>query len=138
LGRTTATISLSLSDLQKADITICPAIYQHFVPGTRHLRINAFGDRIAAFEIETQIMDWRRDRAAKTVPFELDPETIRLVEKLLQDLGLEMGIIDAKLQGDGDIIFLEINPQGQYLFLEGATKFDLTGMCADFLIGLAQ
>jgi glutathione synthase/RimK-type ligase-like ATP-grasp enzyme len=138
LGRTTAAVSLSYSDLQNADLTICPAIYQHFVPGTRHLRINCFGEQIAAFEIETQIMDWRRDRSASTVPFDLDPETICLVQKLLQDLGLEMGIIDAKLQEDGDITFLEINPQGQYLFLEGATGVDLTGMCADFLISLAQ
>jgi hypothetical protein len=48
-----ATVPLTVAELEKADL----------VPGTRHLRINRFGERVAAFMIETQVMEWRRDHS---------------------------------------------------------------------------
>jgi hypothetical protein len=137
-GRTMATVALTGADLQKADMTLCPAIYQHFVPGTRHLRINCFGERIVAFMIETRVMDWRRDHAARMTPYRLEPRTSELCLRLLERLGLEMGVLDAKLLDSGDICFLEVNPQGQFLFLEGATGVDLIGLCAAFLLERAR
>ncbi len=137
-GRTMAAIALRPPDLEQADLTMCPAIYQHFIPGTRHLRINCFGGRIAAFAIETDVMDWRRDHAARMTPHPLDARTSELCLGLIEKLGLEMGMLDAKLLDNGDICFLEVNPQGQFLFLEGATGFDLTGLCAAFLLERAR
>jgi glutathione synthase/RimK-type ligase-like ATP-grasp enzyme len=137
-GRTMATVPLTLADLEDADVTLCPAIYQHFIPGTRHLRINCFGERVAAFAIETEVMDWRRDHAARMTPYALDPRTSELSVGLVRKLGLEMGVLDAKLLDSGEICFLEVNPQGQFLFLEGATGVDLTGLCAGFLLERAQ
>jgi hypothetical protein len=137
-GRTMATVPLTLAELAKADLTLCPAIYQHFIPGTRHLRINCFGERITAFMIETHIMDWRRDHAARMTPYPLGPRTSELCLRLLDRLGLEMGVLDAKLLDGGDVCFLEVNPQGQFLFLEGATGTDLIGLCAAFLVDRAR
>ncbi|HEX5079204.1 MAG TPA: hypothetical protein VFV80_08640 [Geminicoccaceae bacterium] len=137
-SRTMATVLLTPADLASADVTLCPAIYQHFVPGTRHLRINCFGERIAAFAIETPVMDWRRDHAARMTAYPLDARTAELCALLIAKLGLEMGVLDAKLLDSGEICFLEINPQGQFLFLESATGFDLTGLCAAFLLERAR
>ncbi len=135
-GCTMAAVTLTPTDIMGADTTICPAIYQHFIPGTRHLRINCFGEQVVAFEIETRVIDWRRDHTARMTLYDLDHNTENRVKSLVFDLGLKMGIIDAKLRENGEVCFLEINPQGQYLFLEGATGVDLTGMCAEFLISL--
>jgi hypothetical protein len=137
-GRTMATVPLTLADLEDADVTLCPAIYQHFIPGTRHLRINCFGEQIAAFAIETDVMDWRRDHAARMTTYPLDRRTSQLSVGLIGKLGLEMGVLDAKVLDSGDVCFLEVNPQGQFLFLEGATGFDLTGLCAAFLLQRAR
>jgi hypothetical protein len=133
-GRTTAAVRLTSADLDDADVTLCPAIYQHFIPGTRHLRINCFGEQVAAFAIETEVMDWRRDHAARMTPYPLDSRTAELCLGLTGKLGLEMGVLDAKLLDDRKVCFLEVNPQGQFLFLEGATGVDLTGQCASFLV----
>lgn len=83
-------------------------------------------------------MDWRRDRTARITEFELPGMIKKLVIELVREMGLKMGVIDAKLLENGDVYFLEINPQGQYLFLEAATDFDLTKLCADFLIEQAN
>ncbi len=37
-------------------------------------------------------------------------------------LGLVYGAIDMRLQPDGTYVFLEINPAGQFLFVESVTK----------------
>jgi hypothetical protein len=45
-----------------------------------------------------------------------------------------MGIVDMKLAPDGEPVWLEVNPQGQFLFLEGLCGMPLTEIFADFLI----
>jgi hypothetical protein len=47
-------------------------------------------------------------------------------------LNLRMGIFDLKVSDDGPV-WLEVNPQGQFLFLEGITGVDLTTLFAKFL-----
>ena len=44
-----------------------------------------------------------------------------------------MGIIDLKLTRDNIPIRLEINPQGQFLFVEGISGLDLTSHFVNFL-----
>jgi hypothetical protein len=66
------------------------------------------------------------------------PETrCAIIERKLGDvlgrLGLRMGVADLKITPAGDPVWLELNPQGQFLFLEGLTGLDLTGAFADFL-----
>jgi hypothetical protein len=48
-------------------------------------------------------------------------------------LKLKMGIFDLKVNVNGEIFWLEVNPQGQFLFLEGLTGIDLTTPFRDFL-----
>jgi hypothetical protein len=44
-----------------------------------------------------------------------------------------MGIFDLKLSDDGEPVWLEVNPQGQFLFVEGLAGLDLKAAFADFL-----
>jgi hypothetical protein len=44
-----------------------------------------------------------------------------------------MGVLDCILTDDGEPVFLEINPQGQFLFIEGLTRLPLTEYLAAFL-----
>ena len=44
-----------------------------------------------------------------------------------------MGVADLKLTPEGHPVWLELNPQGQFLFIEGMTRMDLTGPFCDFL-----
>jgi glutathione synthase/RimK-type ligase-like ATP-grasp enzyme len=111
---------------EEAAIRACPAIYQEYIPGTKHIRLNCFGDRSFAGLIETEEVDWRPNLEVPisrwTVPHALHTTTRRV----LDTLGLEMGIIDLKMTTGGDVVWLEVNPQGQFLFLEGLTGEPLT------------
>lgn len=138
-GQTMAAVEVSPGQIGSADVEVCPAIYQHVVRGHRHLRINCWGDQVVAFEIRSDLLDWRRDQAAPIQAVRLSTPHRDLSSRLVRSLGLQAGVIDAKLPADGsEPVFLEVNPQGQFLFLEGATGVDLTGVVARFLHDQSQ
>ncbi len=57
----------------------------------------------------------------------------RRVRDVLDALELEMGIIDIKLTPEDEPVWLEVNPQGQFLFLDALTDLHLTDRFADYL-----
>jgi hypothetical protein len=124
--------------LRDGDVAVCPAIYQELVRGTRHLRICCFGDEIHTAMLETEALDWRYPLDAHVEPYALDGRTADSIRRLLRNLGLKMGIADMKLGPDGTPVWLELNPQGQFLFLEGMCELSLTNPFADFLLQQAR
>jgi glutathione synthase/RimK-type ligase-like ATP-grasp enzyme len=112
---------------------LCPAIYQEYIPGQRHIRAQCFGDSVYAVLIESQNLDWRVNLE---VPFTIVdlPEDVKMhLCDVCKLLGLKMGVVDLKLTPEDKFAWLEINPQGQFLFAEGLSGLDLTSAFADFL-----
>jgi glutathione synthase/RimK-type ligase-like ATP-grasp enzyme len=114
-------------------IRLSPAIYQEMIPGTRHLRIHCFGESVHAVEIESAAVDWREDIDIPFHAVHIDSHLQDQLRDALARLGLRMGIVDMKLRPSGTPVWLEVNPQGQYLFTEGLAGLDLTGHLAKFL-----
>ena len=52
----------------------------------------------------------------------------------MQELGLRYGAIDLILTPDDRFVFLEINPNGQYLWIELATDLPISAAIADHLL----
>lgn len=114
-------------------IRLCPTIFQEYIPGTEHLRVLCFGDEIHAVSIDSPLLDWRPNTGGvECRPVELDAATTSRIRAMLAALNLRMGIFDFKLNR-GRPIFLEVNPQGQFLFVEGLTGVDLATPFATFL-----
>src|SRR6185312_12158775 len=104
------------------------------------LRITVVGRQVFAAEIHSQHSnhtrhDWRRyDRYATPyfrheLPGALQRRCIALVERM----GLCYGAIDMVLTPDGRYVFLEINPNGQYLWIEQATGLPISDAICDLL-----
>ncbi|MFI1500169.1 RimK family alpha-L-glutamate ligase [Streptomyces platensis] len=116
---------------------ICPATYQEYIEGSRHIRLNCFGDRMYAALIETTALDWRPDLNVPISSWPVPDDIRQRVGAVLRQLGLRMGIVDLKLTPEGEPVWLEVNPQGQFLFLEPLTGEPLTEHFADFLLSAA-
>jgi glutathione synthase/RimK-type ligase-like ATP-grasp enzyme len=115
-------------------LQLCPAIYQEMIDGTQHLRINAFGDEFLTAIITSENLDWRFGIAKATVePYELSATLKAQLQEFLDRAGLRMGIFDMKINLNQEPIWLEINPQGQFLFVEGLSEMKLADAFADFL-----
>jgi glutathione synthase/RimK-type ligase-like ATP-grasp enzyme len=114
-------------------LRLCPTIFQEYVPGSRHIRALCCGDEVHAATIESADLDWRQDLRVPMAPYEVDPPTRRRLARLLELLGLRMGVADIKIDDAGDLVCLELNPQGQFLWVEGLTGMDLTSAFCGFL-----
>ena len=112
---------------------IAPATYQEAIDGFKHLRINCFGSTIKSVLIEADRLDWRENLDVPIYEYQLSQEDQSKVYDLLATLDLRMGIIDCKINSEGEMVWLEINPQGQFLFLEGITDIPMTDCFVDFI-----
>lgn len=128
------TLALREEHLADTDaLRLGPTIFQRFVDGSRHIRALCCGDHVYAAEIDSPELDWRVNLDVPVRSFDVDAVTARRLAAMLRLLGLRMGIFDLKLDPSGEPVFLELNPQGQFLFVEGLTGMDLTGEFGAFL-----
>lgn len=123
------------------DLRLCPLLVQPYVPKRLELRVTVVGRRVFAAAIHSQASnhtrhDWRRYDDARTpiTPFALPPEVAERCRALVRELGLCYGAIDLVLTPDDRFVFLEINPNGQYLWIELATDLPISDAVADLLL----
>ena len=129
---------------QAACIRFGPVIFQAYVPKRLELRITVVGEQVFAAEIHSQASartrdDWRRYDLARTPhrPHALPPEIGQACVRLTRRLGLRYGAIDMVLTPDGRYVFLEINPNGQFLWIEELTGLPISDALADLLAARA-
>jgi hypothetical protein len=122
-------------------VRFCPVIFQAYVPKRVELRVTVVGAEVFAAEIHSQASnhtrhDWRRYDFHKTpyFPHELPREVKLRCVRLVERLGLCYGAIDLVLTPDGRYVFLEINPNGQYLWIENATGLPISDAICDLLM----
>lgn len=124
------------------DLRLCPVVAQAYVPKRVELRVTVVGDAVFCAAIHSQTThhtrhDWRRYDMAHTPmePFPLPPEVADRCRVLVGALDLCFGTVDLVLTPDGRFVFLEVNPNGQYLWIEDATGLPITDALVALLAG---
>ncbi len=132
---------VSTRDIGYADgIRFCPMIFQAYVSKRVELRVTVVGGDVFAAEIASQTThhtrhDWRHYDPTAT-PMTQHVLPLDLAERCVElggHLGLRYGAIDLVLTPDGRYVFLEINPNGQYLWIEDATGLPISDAICDLL-----
>ncbi len=80
-------------------------------------------------------LDWRFDYTVPFRPHALDAETSTRLRAVMRRLGLVYGAFDRRLTPAGENGFLEVNPNGEYLFVELLSGIPLSERMATFLAG---
>jgi glutathione synthase/RimK-type ligase-like ATP-grasp enzyme len=126
---------------QLGGLSHCPAILQQYIPKELELRVTVVGERVFACAIYSQEHaaiqeDWRRQRVdgLRYEPFNLPPAVERLCIELTRKLEIEFGCLDLILTPDGRFVFLEINPLGQWLWIEQKTGLPIAEGIVDLLL----
>jgi hypothetical protein len=121
-----------------ASFAAAPAIYQEYIQGSDHLRLNCFGAHSYAARICTEDLDWRANLNVPITSYTVPPALHNRVRSVLDLLRLEMGVVDLKLTPQGEPVWFEVNPQGQFLFLDALTDLGLVEKFATYLIAEAR
>ena len=127
-----------IRSIMHRDLPIAPAIFQEYVSGPADIRATIIGDRIFAARIATiqsraRGVDSRLDMDVPYEPHQLPASLSTLLLKLMSELGLVFGTVDLKMVDENEYVFLEINPQGQFLYVEILTRMPITSALADLL-----
>jgi glutathione synthase/RimK-type ligase-like ATP-grasp enzyme len=129
--------------LQQLDgIREAPCQFQAMVPKAYELRIVVMGNRVFATEIHSQEnelsrIDFRQQYALDTTPYRAHdlPEAVATqCIRVVRALGLVFGVLDVIVTPEGEYVFLEVNQQGAYLWLEEMTGQPLVENMCEFLI----
>lgn len=129
-------------DLLEAEaLRYSPMIFQEQIPKLRELRVvfvegNLFVGVLDASRYSATTMDWRRATlvASPWESEELPDQVARGLNTLMAKLGLGFGAIDLIETPDGEYVFLEVNPTGEWGMLERDLHYSISGAIADALL----
>jgi glutathione synthase/RimK-type ligase-like ATP-grasp enzyme len=120
-------------------IALTPAVFQHYVAKATEIRAVVIGDRVFAASVDSQADPQTRHdvRAVENMdcyqPCEL-PEAVRdRLARLVRGFGLGSCSADLIHSPDDEYVFLELNPNGQWLWLETHAGLPLSETVAGFL-----
>jgi len=126
-------------------LSLCPMTFQERIGKQLELRATVVGRRVFTASIDSQASaraahDWRRDGVRlvdEWRPYTLPPEVEGRLLTLMDYFGLNYGAADFILTPDGRHVFLELNPSGEFFWLEHGPGLPISGALADVLLGLA-
>ncbi|MEV6404505.1 ATP-grasp ribosomal peptide maturase [Streptomyces bobili] len=115
-------------------VRVTPHLFQARVDKAADLRVLIVGQDVFAVRIDSGLLDWRKDYNALTYGVVDLPDS--LAETLLSylgHLGLVSGSFDLAVDHDGDVHWLELNPNGQWGWLEERTGLEMAASFANLL-----
>ncbi len=127
-----------LEDLEA--VKLSPVIYQPLITKACDVRVTYVAGALFVAEIDSQMdrsaaIDWRRTanpdlpHRSATLPQELRRRVVQFMTKL----GLVYGALDLVRTPTDEYMFLEVNPNGQWLWLEERLGFPIADRIADWL-----
>jgi hypothetical protein len=129
-------------DTALGNLRLAPTIFQEEIRGSLDLRITAIGEKLFVVgfpptALESAGESWIDNRLNLEVPYRehVLPSSVETgVLAMMKGLGLSFGTVDMKIDESGNYVFLEVNPQGQFLYVEILTGIPLARAMAEFLL----
>ncbi len=123
-----------------AALKFAPVIAQEWLDKAVELRVTVIAPHVFGAEIRSQAvrgtrLDWRRRATeAEHAPHRLPDDVARRCAAVTRALGCCFGAIDLILTPAGEYVFLEINPNGEWRWVEDATGLPMTAAMVDLLM----
>jgi len=119
------------------DFDLTPSIFQEYVSKEYEIRVTVVANKVFSAKVNSQLkdetkIDWRKEK----IPFEIYDLPKSICDKCIEitkHLNLSFGAIDIIKNKNGDYIFLEINPNGQWVWLEMDAGLNISNEIIKFL-----
>ena len=115
-----------------------PAIFQEFIQKKIELRIIVIDKKVfsakivAANKSNEEIVDWRKEDVSFK-KYDIDKNIQQKLIQLLEKMNIHFGAIDMVIDKYGNYFLLEINPNGQWGWLELDCKLNISDAIINFL-----
>lgn len=145
LPRITYTTAVTTEMLATLDnVRAAPCLFQERIPKHCELRVTVIGDQPFAAQIDSQAdadsqVDWRNGPANAWSIARVSPSLLEKCVAFVRSYGLEFSALDLIHTPDDRYVFVENNPNGQFLFLdEYVPELHLKDAICDRLIAGAR
>lgn len=127
------------ADLNRLEsIRSAPTTFQDYIDAECDLRVVWIDGVEWTVRIDSQSgvgrVDSRLDTTVDFTPERLPAAVSKSIATVMGALGLVFGVLDIRLGADGEYYFLEVNPQGQFAYLEIKTGLPIFRSLASYLI----
>jgi len=134
------TNTLSGLSFTKAEFEMSPNYIQQHIRKRGDIRVTMVGNKAYATLIHSQIdvktkTDWRKGESElKHSKIKLPDLLKQKCDELMTGLNLRFGAIDFILNETGEYVFLEINPNGQWAWIERKTGYKISEEIVNLLV----
>lgn len=123
-----------------ASIRVSPGIFQEQIEKSYEIRVTTVGEKIFSARLDSQIyedtrLDWRRNQLK--IPYskyKLPKEIAKQIRKMNNQLGLIYAAYDFIVTPKEEYYFLEVNPLGQWLWIENKLGLPISKALAEALV----
>lgn len=144
-GQIAFTTVVDREDIEKnsAGIAIAPGIYQEMVDRQFELRITVVGKEVFVARVKlppNSDVDWRRQIFNVEIydNYEISDDFREKLLKLHANFGLFFSAYDFIVDRQGTPVFLEVNPTGQWLWLERILNYPVSTSIASALVAAVE
>ncbi|GAB2746246.1 ATP-grasp ribosomal peptide maturase [Kitasatospora kifunensis] len=128
-----------LADLRGLDTTA--HLFQAWIEKAHEIRLTIVGSRLFAAAVHAGSyaahIDWRSDYGSLSYTTAAVPDDVAAaIRRMMEQLGLRYGAADFVVTPTGEWVFLEVNPCGQWDWIQGATGLPIAQAIADDLEGV--
>lgn len=117
-------------------LRVAPHLFQAVVDKVADLRVLIVGRQVFAVRITSGLLDWRKDYSVLSYSVvDLPGAVEKALLAYLDHYGLRSGSFDFAEDHRGDLWWLEINPNGQWGWLEPRTGLQMSAAFAALLAG---
>ena len=134
----------SESNLSRLDesLAFAPCIFQKRIDKKSELRITVVSEQVFAAKLnlkskkalEEDIHLSKYDEDIDIEPFDLAPEVKNRILAMMKVFGLEYGSLDFIIDKNSKLIFLEVNPTGDWAYIEDTTGMPITEVISNLII----
>jgi hypothetical protein len=114
-----------------------PVIFQEYIAGPHDYRVIIIDDKVFSVEFDTEQSAYRYDvRVDVSTPCRtvgLEEVIVEKLKAMLKHLGLRYGAFDLRRNRTGDLVFFELNPAGQFLYLDRRAGTNISAAMAGAL-----
>lgn len=127
-------------------VAAAPSMFQPYIDKAYELRCVVMGDRILTAKLKSQEKasarkDWRAAAVAEGEgdvayeTFDLPRDIAAKLQRMMRSFEINFASIDLIVTPGGEFVFLDLNPNGQWLWLEEELGLPLVATMADLLTG---
>lgn len=141
------TSKISFLDLPNNQLLqMTPGLFQKEIKKKYELRVTCFGDYLVAAKLNSQVhrdgkIDWRAIPSGELEiePYYLPESLAQSIRTFMKRMGLVFGSLDFIVNEEHEYVFLEVNEQGQFLWIEEMNNdFQMLDIFINFLINKSR